>query len=380
MTPGAGTAASEGSGVGEDGSTPRGADPGTGQDTDHPAGRDTPAPLIDERLAIRTATLVAPRRRSSRAEVAALRDEVQRDLPRIDAAARAWSRLGEGLTPVQATVVGRTGWVRVNLAAMRGLFEPIRERLERRPGAAKVLGVQIGALFGMLSAKVLGQYVLPLGGPGGGQLVIVGPNVLDLADRHGELATDIRRAVVLHEVTHRLQFEASPWLGDHLRTLVDRYLSHTRQGGFPIGEVAPKLPELIDEVRRTGTIQPLLGAVLTDEQVEVVTEAQGMMSLLEGHGNAAMFSAAPADLIADPEGVRDALANRRSDVTSKVLSAVAGLEMKRRQYREGEEFVREVIDLGGVAGLNEAFAGPDRLPVADEVADPQGWLARVRAA
>jgi uncharacterized protein (DUF2342 family) len=93
-----------------------------------------------------------------------------------------------------------------------------------------------------------------------------------------------------------------------------------------------------------------------------------------------MFSAAPADLIADPEGVRDALANRRADVTSKLLSAVAGMEMKRRQYREGEEFVREVIELGGVAGLNEAFAGPERLPIADEVADPQAWLARVRAA
>ncbi len=358
MTPASGSAASDASGVDADG----------------------PAPLIDETVALRTAALVAPRRRTSSAEVAALRAEVDLDLPRIDEAARAWSQLGADLAPVSASVVGRTGWVRVNLAAMRGTFEPVRERLERRIGAAKVLGVQVGALFGLLSAKVLGQYVLPLGGPGGGQLVIVGPNVLDLAERHGPLATDIRRAVVLHEVIHRLQFEASPWLGDHLRSLVDRYLTNTREGGLAIAEVAPKLPELIEEVRRTGTIQPLLGAVLTDEQLAVVAEAQGMMSLLEGHGNAAMFSAAPPDLITDPDGVRQALAKRHADVTSKVLSAVAGLEMKRRQYREGEDFVRGVIELGGVDGLNRAFDGPDRLPVADEVADPQGWLARVQAA
>jgi coenzyme F420 biosynthesis associated uncharacterized protein len=354
--------------------------PGAASSGDSDAAADGPAPLIDEVVALRTATLVAPRRRTSGAEVAALRAEVDADLPRIDQAARDWTKLGSQLPPVRVTVVGRTGWVRVNLAAIRGTFEPLRQRLEKRPGAAKVLGVQVGALFGLLSAKVLGQYVLPLGGPGGGQLVIVGPNVLDLAERHGPLAVDIRRAVMLHEVTHRLQFEATPWLGDHLRDLVDRYLRNTREGRLTISDVAPKVPELIEEMRRTGTVQPLLSAVLTEEQVAVIAEAQGLMSLLEGHGNAAMFSAAPPDLITDPEGVRSALANRRNDVTSKVLAAVAGLEMKRRQYREGEAFVREVIDLGGVDGLNRAFESPDRLPVSEDVGDPGGWLARVQAA
>jgi uncharacterized protein (DUF2342 family) len=228
VTPGAGTAASEGSGVGEDGPTTQDTDGAEGRGTDQPTGGDALAPLIDERLAIRTATLVAPRRRSSRAEVAALRDEVQRDLPRIDAAARAWSRLGEDLTPVEATVVGRTGWVRVNLAAMRGLFEPIRERLERRPAAGKILGAQLGALFGLLSSKVLGQYVLPLGGPGGGQLLIVGPNVLDLADR----STGRWRATsgVPSSCTRSPTGCSStplPWLGDHLRGLLDPTSPHT---------------------------------------------------------------------------------------------------------------------------------------------------------
>jgi coenzyme F420 biosynthesis associated uncharacterized protein len=338
-------------------------------------------PLVDERVATWAASLVAPSRRNDPVAVARLRAEIAADLPRIDAAARRWTELGAELPAVQARVVGRLSWVRTNLASMRGAFEPLRDRLPgNRRLASRLLGVQLGGLLGLLSTKVLGQFVLPLGGPGGGQLLVVGPNVLELGDRHGALATDIRRTVVLHEVTHRLQFDGAPWLGDHLRGLIDRYLKEARVDRDAVLELAPRLPRVVAEIKRSGTIQPLVDAVLTPAQAEVVAEAQGLMSLLEGHGNAAMFDAAADDLIADPDAVRTALNDRRGDVTSKVLAAVAGMEMKRRQYREGEEFVRGVLDVGGMSALNRAFDRPEHLPRGDEVADPAGWVARVSAA
>jgi coenzyme F420 biosynthesis associated uncharacterized protein len=338
-------------------------------------------PLVDERVAVWAASLVAPSRRNDPVAVARLRAEIADDLPRIDEAARYWTQLGADLPPVEARVIGRLSWVRTNLSSMRGAFDPLRDRLPGgRRVAARVLGVQLGALLGLLSTKVLGQFVLPLGGPGGGQLLIVGPNVLELGEKHGTLATDIRRAVVLHEVTHRLQFDGAPWLADHLRGLIDRYLTHARVDREAVLDLAPRLPNVVAEVKRTGTIQPLVDAVLTPEQAEIVHEAQGLMSLLEGHGNAAMFDAAAEDLITDPDAVRAALNDRRGDVTSKVLTAVAGLEMKRRQYREGEEFVRGVLEVGGMGALNRAFDGPELLPRGDEVADPAGWVARVTAA
>lgn len=335
-------------------------------------------PLVDEAAARWAAAFVAPSHRTDADAVAALRAAVAADLPEIDAAARAWTGLGADLPPTTARVVGRGGFVAANLAGMRGAFEPLRERLERRRHvASRVLGVQLGALLGLLSSKVLGQFVLPLGGPGGGQLLVVGPNVLDLADEYGELAADIRRTVVLHEVTHRLQFDATPWLGDHLRGLMDRYLAGSRVDPAALAEIAPRLPRAVAAVKESGDLQPLLQTVLTEEQFAVIDEAQGLMSLLEGHGNAAMYEAAPAQLIRDPSAVREALASRRNDVTSKLLTAVAGMEMKRRQYREGETFVREVVELAGIRGLNRAFVAPDHLPRGDEVADPAGWLARV---
>jgi coenzyme F420 biosynthesis associated uncharacterized protein len=348
-------------------------------DAAHPGDRSA-SPLVDERVATWAASLVAPARRNDPVAVARLRAEISDDLPHIDAAARRWTGLGAELPPVQARVIGRLSWVRTNLASMRGAFEPLRDRLPgNRRLASRLLGVQLGGLLGLLSTKVLGQFVLPLGGPGGGQLLVVGPNVLELGQQHGPLATDIRRTVVLHEVTHRLQFDGSPWLGDHLRGLIDRYLKDARVDREAVLELAPRLPRVVNEIKRTGTIQPLVDAVLTPAQAEVVAEAQGLMSLLEGHGNAAMFDAAD-DLIADPDAVRTALNERRGDVTSKVLSAIAGMEMKRRQYREGEEFVRGVLEVGGMSALNRAFDRPEHLPRGDEVADPAGWVARVSAA
>lgn len=335
-------------------------------------------PLVDEAAARWAAAFVAPTRRADPTAVALLKADVAADLPAIDAAARAWTQLGADLPPTTARVVGRSGFVEANLTGLRGVFEPLRARLERRHAlASRVLGAQIGALLGLLSSKVLGQFVLPLGASGGGQLLVVGPNVLDLVDEHGELATDIRRTIVLHEITHRLQFDGTPWLADHLRSLMDRYLAGSRVDGAALAEIAPRLPKAIAEVKASGDLSPLLQTVLTEEQAAVIDEAQGLMSLLEGHGNASMFLAATDELIADPDGVREALAARRSDVTSKVLTAVAGMEMKRRQYREGEAFVREVVDLAGITGLNRAFVAPDHLPRGDEVSDPAGWLARV---
>lgn len=335
------------------------------------------APIVNEAVALRTARLVAPARATDAVEVARLRAAVGSDLARVDAAARRWAQLGQDLPPTQCRVVGRVGWVRVNLAAMRGAFRPLGERLGgNRVVASRVLGAQLGALLGLLSTKVLGQFVLPLGGPGGGELVVVGPNLLALAEEHGGLADDIRRTVLLHEVTHRLQFDGTDWLGAHLRGLLDRYLEGARMEPRVLLEAAGKLPDAIAAARQTGSVIPLVETVLTPEQVAVVDEAQGLMSLLEGHGNAAMFSGADG-VVSRPEAVREAVRARRNDATTRILTAVAGLELKRRQYAEGEQFVRAVLDAAGVEGLNRAFERPANLPSTREVRDPEAWLDRV---
>ncbi|MFN2555834.1 MAG: zinc-dependent metalloprotease [Nitriliruptorales bacterium] len=327
-------------------------------------------------MALRTATLVTPRQRDSPAEAARLRARVAADVAAADESARSWTGLGRDLPPTTVRVVSRSGWVKANLIGLRGAFDPLAYRLADRPGAARVVGWQVGMLLGLLSTKVLGQYILPLGGPGQAQLVLVGPNLLELSRRLGPLADDVRRVVLIHELAHRLQFDGVPWLGDHLRGLLGRYLASARLDPGAVLEALSRLPDALRALREERSITPLLQAVLSEEQRAVVDEAQALMSLLEGHGNATMYSAARG-FVHDPDRVREALERRHSDLFARLLTAVAGLDLKRRQYREGEAFVRTVVERVGTAGLNAAFTGPSSLPTLDEISAPERWLARL---
>lgn len=327
-------------------------------------------------MALRTASFVAPVARSDRDAARRLREAIATDTAAADLAARTWTGLGVDLPPTRIRVVSRRGWVRANLIGLRGAFDPLAERLQGRPLAGRTIGLQLGVLFGLLSSKVLGQYVLPLGGAGQAQLVLIGPNVLELSERHGRLAEGVRRTILLHEIAHRLQFDGVPWLGDHLRDLLTRYLAASRLEPDQLLETITRLPEAVRSIRDEGRATPLIHAVLSDEQREIVDEAQALMSLLEGHGNATMYQATDG-LVDDPAAVRTAFEQRRSDLGTRLLTAVAGLEMKRRQYNRGEAFVRHVVDRAGTAGLNRAFEASGTLPSLEEIEDPDRWMRRV---
>jgi len=332
--------------------------------------------LVDLRVARASARLVLPRTTTAEGDARALRRLVREELPQIDRAARAWTQLGTDLPPTEVRVVGRMGWVEANLAIVTGLFAQVASRVPVRPaGSAQLVGVQLGTLLGLLSTRVLGQFVLPLAGPGAGQLVVVGPNVLELGERSPEVADDLRRTVLLHEVAHRLQFDGVPWLGQHLRDLVAQYLQDGPTDPASILRITRRLPGAVVEALRGGGMESILQALLTAAQVTTLDQAQALMSLLEGHGNATMHLAT-GDVVEDPDGVQRALDERRDDLAGKVLRQVAGLERKHRQYAEGEAFVRHVVDAAGVARLNRAYEGPEQLPTPGEIAEPAAWLAR----
>ena len=74
--------------------------------------------------------------------------------------------------------------------------------------------MQVGSSLGFLSGKVLGQFEF-FDRPGG-QLLLVAPNMVAVERQLKVDPRDFRLWVCLHEVTHRVQFTAVPWMRQHM--------------------------------------------------------------------------------------------------------------------------------------------------------------------
>jgi coenzyme F420 biosynthesis associated uncharacterized protein len=332
--------------------------------------------------------------RVTRTDVDLLRADLQRTVAQADDLAREATGLGTGLPPAEVAVVGRRAWIRSNIDSIAWLADPLAEQLTGRSDVSRavgrrVLGVQLGAVFGYLSTKVLGQYeVFRPGEEVPGRLVLVGPNLLDVERRilPGSDVTpeQFRLGVCLHEIGHRLQFEGVPWLRPHLRGLVDQYLGQTRLDAERVREVMGRLGDLVREPSRLSDLQAILDVVLTPEQSATIRRAQAVMTLLEGHGNVVMdWGAEVAQRRSgqglDPQAVRRLLNERRSRSADRAIRRVLGLDMKSEQYRIGEQWILQVAEAHGRDTFNAVWNGPDNVPSPEELKDPESWVTRVAA-
>ena len=353
-----------------------------------------PGPLADWELAARVAWSVARRSSfsTSREEVAALRADVDDAVRRGDRLAREVTGLGASLEPATVRVIGRRAWIKSNLESIAWITAPVADRLLSRAGpsravARKALGAQLGVVFGYLSTKVLGQYevflphdVTP------GVLTLVGPNMLEVEREFLRETSvtpgDFRRGVALHEIAHRLQFEAVPWMRGHLRGLLDSYLDQTRVDPDRMREIMSRLPEILRDPSSLLDPAKLLDVILTPTQAETIKQAQALMSLLEGHGNVVMdwgaeLAAEQGEPITDPAAVRTVLNRRRTGATDQLMRKVLGLSMKAEQYRVGETFILDLAQRHGRDTFNRVWERPDNIPRPDELDDPDAWAARV---
>jgi len=99
----------------------------------------------------------------------------------------------------------------------------------------RITGAQTGAVLAFVSSGILGQYD-PFG-PNGGELLLVYPNVIAVERQLRVPPADFRLWVCLHEVTHRVQFRANPWLADHMSQALAVL---TEDAGENVGEVGSR--------------------------------------------------------------------------------------------------------------------------------------------
>lgn len=346
-----------------------------------------PPELVDWSVARRVGRSVAGDGiKVDRAEAARIADEFRAHVEHASSLVAEYSGL-ESAEPVGSTLVmGRGAWIDANVDALRRLTLPLSERIAeglRSPGPRKLggllVGFQLGTLLGYVSRKVLGQYDLLLATDEPGRVYFVGPNILATEQRSGLDPADFRLWIALHEVTHRTQFTAVPWLRPHVESLIGRYLD-----GITVD--AQRLKELSRRLRQTIAGGPdawrnanLMSVFLSGEQKEAVDEMQSLMSVIEGHGNFVMDGIAATQVPSFP-ALKSALQSRRAaaGAAERAFQKMIALDMKMAQYRVGQAFFDEVARLGGMDAVNLVWSGPENLPTQQELDDVPSWLGRVQ--
>jgi coenzyme F420 biosynthesis associated uncharacterized protein len=312
-------------------------------------------------------------------------------------------------------LVDRPGWIAANLKSMRPLLAPITEPLDGGKGlfsgplrsvSGLLMGVQVGALTGVLSQRVLGQYDLALlDASVTPRLLLLAPNLAQAAAALGVDRDELVLWVSIHEITHAVQFSGAPWLREYLGGMLkelieglqvtitgrssdeddsasdDAAAANGKRGGWTPS--LPKLPdaaELRDMVERARRGE-LLRLTLGEDRWQLVERMQAAMSLIEGHAEHVMDEIG-ADVLPSLPRLRAAMNHRRENrgLPWRVLERLLGLELKMRQYETGRRFCDAVVAAGGPEALALAWTGPDALPTPAELEQPSLWIARVPGA
>lgn len=296
---------------------------------------------------------------------------------------RELTGLGHDLPLDPADVVDRRRWVEAAAEGLAALTDGVLPASSNRPMGgvlAGSAGVQAGMVLAFLGGRVLGQYD-PFGGDGkSGRLLLVAPNIMAAQRALDVPAEDFQMWVCLHESTHRLQFNAVPWLRGYFAGEVASFLAgldETATGAFT------RLPEVMKQIRRRGeeTDGGPLGLVemlQSPKQREVFDRLIALSTLLEGHADHVMDAVGPA-VVPSVATIRARFTARRrgGGMLDRILRTLLGVDAKVKQYAAGAAFTRYVVDEVGMTGFNRVWESPETVPLRAEIADPAAWVRRI---
>jgi coenzyme F420 biosynthesis associated uncharacterized protein len=284
----------------------------------------------------------------------------------------------EGPVP-PARVVNRPEWIRAAAESMRAMTNGTEKPRGFLTG--RLTGAQTGAVLAFVSSGILGQYD-PFSSPDAGTLLLVYPNVIAVERQLKVDPSDFRLWVCLHEVTHRVQFTANPWIAGYMSSSLGLL---TQEPAEDIREVASRLAEFVrsrgngsDDANAPG-ILGLVRAVQSEPQRKALDQLLVLGTLLEGHAEHVMDAVGPIVVpsVATIRGRFDERRQRKQPPLMRLVRALLGVEAKLSQYTRGKVFVDQVVGRVGMKRFNTIWTGPETLPLPAEIEHPQQWIDRV---
>ena len=287
----------------------------------------------------------------------------------------------------KAKVVDRSGWIRANFSSLKRLLKPIlpeNPEIKNFSISSRIAALEIGAVLGWMSTRVLGQYdllVLDNEDLNDQDLVYyVGPNICAIERRYAFDPDGFRLWLAIHELTHRAQFTGVPWMREHYLSLVKKLLQEVQTDTNESTKKNNSQLELSKDHISSRLSEFKISNFFTSmDQNDSINDIAALMTLLEGHGDVIMSRAGKGH-VRNQERFEKVVSQRRKSATgvTKIFQKLIGIEAKLAQYEEGEEFIFTIEESEGIDFLNMVWEHPDNLPKLEEIKNPNLWISRIK--
>lgn len=291
----------------------------------------------------------------------------------------------------------RAEWVEGTQQAWRSLVDPVATRVSEAMNRAlpqemsqvagplvgmmqqigvSMWGAQVGQSIGKLAGEVLGatDVGLPLAGV---HPVLVPANVRAFGEGLGVDERDVFLYLAMRELAHLRLYAHAPWLRAHIVSLVEEYARHvnvdTERIESTLRDIDPQRPEAIQEALEGG----LFDMPTSPEQKAALTRLELALALIEGWVHD-VVTAATRDRLPSAGALAETVRRRRATggPAEQTFATLVGLELRPRKLREAAEFWAAVRDARGIEGRDAVWTHPDLVPDAEDLADPERFLAR----
>lgn len=332
--------------------------------------------------------------------------ESQRDsLSQAGAIGALWLNAVTGISELtlEPKLLTRDLWVDDAMPLVRSLSEPIANRMSSalsehlQRNAPEELGEALAGAGGLMKSAGGALFAMQLGGAVGklSTQVISGADLglpifieqraafvpQNLADFVLGLGLDQQEALIylsVRELAHARLFKHSRWLRDHVVAQITNFASEIAIDDSKLIELAEQQelndPDQIRELLESGA----LIADRTDDQERAIESIETMLALIEGWVQTITDEA--TKLLPKQAAISEAVRRRRATggPTEIMFGTLVGLQLRPRLLREAAELWRLVGQELGPEVRDSLWSHPDRLPTADDIANPPALLARLR--
>lgn len=302
--------------------------------------------------------------------------------------------------PLSARTMGRASWVLAALDGWRWLLEALAGRFTSELSgvgaeaggdpanpmaqmmgqiAPLLLGIQTGTVVGHLSNDALARHEPPIPWDDDRSLFFVTSNLDRLASEYDFDASLLGRWVALYEVAHEIVVASTPWVSRYHRSLLVALVESIE---IDTNDMERRLIDLQSggaEALQSGAgMDQLIPVAQTDRYRRALANLRGFLAIFEGYAEH-VASAVSASLLGDTSRIDEGMARQRGAASQgkTMLAGALGIERDRSLEVAGRTFCNAVVQLRGIAALNEVWAAPDNLPLLAEIRDPFAWIERV---